>query len=100
MSERHRERMMAKFEAATPEQQGRIALTLAGYATAYTLTSGGLATAVALSAVRIWRRRDRGLARAIRDGGHWRAVAGFAVASIGLEVARRVAIARHLGGVT
>jgi hypothetical protein len=53
-----------------------------------TAVNGGLAASVALSAVRIWRRRNQAWVSAVRVGGYWRAVAGFALASAGLRVVR------------
>jgi len=73
-------------------------MVLVGHAIAYTVVNGGLATALAGSAVRIWRRRDRGLVQAVRDGGYWRTVAGLAVASAGLSVVRRSVIVPRFAG--
>jgi hypothetical protein len=94
MTERRREQILARFETATPEERGRIMLALWGYATAFTVINGSLAVVLGLSAVRIWRRRDRGFVRAVSDGGHWRTAAGFAVASAGLRIVRRTAVDR------
>lgn len=80
--------MMAQYQAASPQERGRIIIALWCYAAAFTAVNGGLAGSLALSAARIWRRRDQGVVSAVRVGGHWRAVVGFALASAGLRVVR------------
>lgn len=63
-------------------------IVLWGHAVVSTAVNGGLVASVALSAVRIWRRRNQGWVVAVGVGGYWRAVTGFAFASAGLRVAR------------
>jgi hypothetical protein len=80
---------MERFQEATPDARGRMVGVLFGNAIVSTVVVGGLATSVALSAARIWRRRDQGVASAVRSGGHWRTVAGFAVATAAVRLARK-----------
>jgi hypothetical protein len=87
MGEYRRAEMTARIEAAPAEERGRIMVVMWCHAVASTAANGGLATSVALSAVRIWRHRDQRWLPAVRDGGYWRAVTGFAVASVGLRAA-------------
>jgi hypothetical protein len=94
MSDPTRERFIAGFRAAPPEERGRMMLFMVGYATAYTAVNGGLAAGLAVSAARIWRRRDRGWGAAVRTGGCWRTVAGFSVASAALSVVRKSVVKR------
>jgi hypothetical protein len=92
MDDQRREQFLARFQSATPEERGRTMLVLVSYATVFTVVNYGLAASVVVSAVRIWRRRDRGWGAAVRSGGCWRTVAGLAVASAVLPVARRAIV--------
>ena len=93
MGDQTRERFIARFQAASPEERGRTMIMLGAYAAAFTVVNYGLAASVVVSAVRIWRRRDRGWGTAVRAGGCWRTVAGFAVASAVLPVVRKSIVA-------
>src|SRR5688572_2687378 len=97
MSERTREQIMARFQTARPEERGRMIMVLAGYATAFTAVNGGLAASLAVSAARIWRRRDKGWVTAVQVGGCWRTVAGFTLASAVLPVVRKSIVDRIAG---
>jgi hypothetical protein len=85
MSQHRRAKITARIEDAPEEERGRILIVLWCHAVASTAVNGGLAAGVASSGVRIWRRRDQGWVPAVRAGGHWRMVAGFALASAGLR---------------
>jgi hypothetical protein len=84
----------ARWERSSPEQQGKLALVLWGHAVAAVLTDGGLAACLALSATRIWRRRDQGWARATADGGYWKTAAGLALAAAARRAGRRALVER------
>ncbi|GIH17981.1 hypothetical protein [Rugosimonospora africana] len=84
----------ARWERSSPEQQGRLALILWGHAVAAVLTDGGLAACLALSATRIWRRRDQGWVRATADGGYWKTAAGLALAAAARRAGRRHLVRR------
>lgn len=88
MSEHRRATIAERFETAPVEKRGRIMIALWCHAVVSTAVNGGLAASVALSAMRIWRDRNQGTAPAVRVGGYWRAVTGFALASAGLRVVR------------
>jgi len=98
MSERQRARMMARYQAASPDERGRMIIALWCYAAVFTGVNGGLAGSLALSAARIWRHREQGLVSAVRDGGHWRAVVGFALASAALRVVGKSTVDRIVAG--
>jgi hypothetical protein len=86
MSEHRRAKITARIESAPAEERGRILIALWCFAVVSTAANGALAASVASSAVRIWRRRDQGWVPAVRVGGYWRTVTGFALASAGLRV--------------
>ena len=97
MGDLTREQFIARFQSASPEERGRTIIGLAGYAVAFTAVNYGLAASLAVSAVRIWRLRGQGWGTAVRAGGCWRTIAGFAVASAVLPVVRKSIVERPAG---
>jgi hypothetical protein len=72
----------AHLDRSSAEQRGKIVAALWCHSVAAILVDGGLAGCLTLSALRIWRRRDRGWLRATVDGGAWTGVAVLAAASV------------------
>jgi hypothetical protein len=79
---------------STPEQErGWVMLALIAHAFGYVLLTTTEAVWVAVTAVRVWRRRDAGLSEAARTGVHTPALAGLLAAHVVYETLRRAGLA-------
>jgi hypothetical protein len=70
------------LDRSSAEQRGKMIVVLWCHAVAVVLVDAALVGCLTLSAVRIWRRRDRGWLRATVDGGAWTSVAVLVGASL------------------
>ncbi len=68
-------------------------LGLLAHAVAYLLLTGAQAAWAAVTAVRVWRRRDAGWPAALRDGVHRPTLAGLVTATVAYAVLRRLGLA-------
>lgn len=81
-------------DAAVPDQErGWIMLALVAHAISYLLLTAAEAVWVVGTAVRVWRRRDAGLAEAVRSGAHRPSLAGLLAAHLLYAAARRAGLA-------
>jgi len=87
-------RLRAHLDRSSPERRGKVIAVLWCNAVAVVLVDGALAGCVALSAVRIWRRRDRGLVRATIDAGAWPSMAALVAASAVRRAVARAVVER------
>jgi hypothetical protein len=93
--ERQQEFMAYLADARTSdEEKGVITLVLLGHAIVYLLLTATEVTWIAVTAARVWRRRQDGLLRAVRPGEHVPALAAFLAANMGYAVLRRAILAR------
>ena len=77
-------------DAAVPDQErGWIMLALVAHAISYLLLTAAEAVWVVGTAVRVWRRRDAGLAEAVRSGAHRPSLAGLVAAHLLYAAARK-----------
>ncbi len=93
---RERQRDIAAYladERVPAGERGGVMLGLLAHAVVYLLLAGAQAGWCVVTAVRVWRRRDAGLAAAVRDGVHRPTLAGLAVATVAYAVARRLGVA-------
>lgn len=67
---------------------------LVGHAFAYLVLSAVQAIWLAVTAVRVWRRREEGFATAVRAGVHRPTLVGLAAATLIYEILRRFGMAR------
>jgi hypothetical protein len=74
-------------------ERGGVILGLLAYAVAYLLLTAAQAAWCAITAVRVWRRREAGWAAAVRTGVHRPTLAGLAAATVGFEIVRRLGVA-------
>jgi hypothetical protein len=83
---RDRERLASQLRAhldrSPAEQRGKVIVVLWCHAVAVVLVDAALVGSLTVSAVRIWRRRDRGWLRATVEGGAWTSVAVLVGASL------------------
>ncbi|OLB65510.1 MAG: hypothetical protein AUI10_06420 [Actinobacteria bacterium 13_2_20CM_2_72_6] len=84
----------SRWERLSPDRRGKIVIVLWCHATAVVLIDGALAGYLAVSAVRIWRRREQGWVRAVAGGGRWRTIAALTVASAVQQAIGRSAVKR------
>jgi hypothetical protein len=81
-------------DGRAPEQeQGWIMVALIAHAFAYVLLTATEAIWVAVTAVRLWRRRDAGLTEAARSAVHKPTLAGLLAANLFFEALRRAGLA-------
>lgn len=81
-------------DGRVPDQERGLAMAaLVAYALGYTLLAATEASWVAVTAVRVWRRRDAGLTEAARSGVHKPTLAGLLAANLLLEALRRAGLA-------
>ena len=80
-------------ESVPAAERGGVILGLVAHAGAYLLLTAAQATWCAVTAVRVWRRREAGWAEAVRTGVHRPTLAGVAAATVGYEIARRLGVA-------
>jgi hypothetical protein len=93
--ERHRRRIdFLTSDAAPVEERGWSVLFLLAHACAYLLLIGGEATWAVVTGVRVWRRRETGLAASVRSGVHKPTLAVLLVARLAYLVFRRSGIAK------
>src|ERR1700731_1374197 len=78
-------------DRVSAEKRGWYMLALVGHAFLYLLLTATEAIWVVVTAVRVWRRRDVGLAKAARTGVHKPTLSAILAANLGFEVVRRVA---------
>jgi hypothetical protein len=89
------QRLMAYMtdEHTSDEEKGRIMLALYGHAFYYLLMTAAEAAWVAVTGVRVWRRREAGLAIALRTGLHKPTLAVLLAARLAYTVLRRAGLA-------
>jgi hypothetical protein len=81
-------------DGRAPEQErGWVMVALVAHAFAYLLLAATEAVWVAVTAVRVWRRRDAGLPEAARSAVHKPTLAGLLVANLLFEALRRAGLA-------
>jgi hypothetical protein len=88
----------SRWERSSIERRGKIVVVMWCHATAVVLLDGALVGYLAVSAVRIWRRRDQGWVRAVADGGRWKTIAALTVASTVQQTIGRSAVKRFVTG--
>jgi hypothetical protein len=71
-----------------------VMLGLVTHAVAFLLLTGAQAAWCAVTAVRVWRRRESGWAEAVRTGVHRPTLASLAGATVAYAVLRRLGLAR------
>ena len=76
-------------ERTPVQQRGWATVGLIAHAYAFLLLSATEAIWVAVTAVRVWRRRDAGLTEAVRTGVHKRTLAGLLAAHLLYRAFRR-----------
>jgi hypothetical protein len=76
------------------EEMGVITLVLLGHAIIYLLLTATEVTWIAVTAARVWRRREHGLLKAVRPGVDVPALAALLTANVGDSVLRRAILAR------
>jgi hypothetical protein len=82
-------------DGRTPaEEKGWVMVALVAHAFAYILLTATETIWVAVTAVRVWRRRDAGLTQAARAGVHKPTLARLIGANLLFEVFRRVGLAK------
>jgi hypothetical protein len=74
-------------------EKGAIFLALLAHAVIYLLLTAAQAIWVAVTASRIWQRRDAGLSAAVKDGVHRPTLAGISAATLLCEITRRAGVA-------
>lgn len=79
---------------APAEDKGQVMLALVGHAFLYLLLTAAEVTWVGVMAVRVWRRREVGLARAVRTNVHKPTLAVLLAAHLLYAVLRRVGITK------
>ena len=99
LRQEQRRRFMAYMgDDRTPaEEKGRVMLGLVGHAFVYLLLISADAIWVVVSAVRVWRRREAGLASAARSGVHRPTLAVIIAANLLYQVLVRLFRARLHG---
>lgn len=88
-------KIVERWEAMTPAERGPLLVPVLGRAAVATVAYGCLAGATAVSAVRVWRRRDQGWALAFRRGGCWTVLACSAAALVLVRAAGRNWVTRN-----
>jgi hypothetical protein len=81
-------------DRVSAEKRGWVMLALVGHAFLSLLLTATEAIWVVVMAVRVWRRRDVGLARAARTGVHKPTLSAILAANLGFAVVRRVGLAK------
>jgi len=94
--ERRREEAMAYLidERVPAGQRSTLMLGLVAHAFAYLLLTAAQVAWCAVTAVRVWRRREAGWAVALRTGVHRPTLAGLAAATLIYQILRRSLLAR------
>jgi hypothetical protein len=94
--ERRREEAVAYLidERVPAGQRGTLMLGLVAHAFAYLLLTAAQVAWCAITAVRVWRRREAGWAVALRTGVHRPTLAGVAAATLIYQILRRSLLAR------
>jgi hypothetical protein len=95
-SQERQQRFLAYLaDARTSDQEkGVIALVLLGHACGYLVLTAAEVTWIAVTAARVWQRREDGLLSAVRTGVHRPALAVFLAADVGYVVLQRAILAR------
>ena len=81
-------------DRAPAEERGRAMLALFGHAFVYLLLTVAEAGWVVAVAVRVWRRREAGMATAMRTGVHRRTLAILLVAHLTYVILRKIGLAK------
>jgi DNA-binding LytR/AlgR family response regulator len=89
-----RRRIDAYLTGADDEEKGRVMMALFGHAVIFVLLSAVEAIWVGFTAVRVWRRREMGLARAARTGVHKPTLVVLLAAHVLYEVLRKAGVAK------
>jgi hypothetical protein len=89
-----RRRIDAYLSAADDEEKGRVMVALVGHAVIFLLLSAAEAIWVGSTAVRMWRRREAGLAQAARTGVHKPTLGLLLAAHVLYELLRKGGIAK------
>jgi hypothetical protein len=93
-NERHRDALaLLTGESASDMERGAVMLGLFAHAIAYLILTGAQAAWCAVTAVRVWRRRDAGWPAALRDGVHRPTLAGLVTATVAYALLRRLGLA-------
>ena len=93
--ERHRRRIdFLTSDEAPVEERGWSVLFLLAHACAYLLLIAAEATWAVVTGVRLWRRRETGLAASVRSGVHKPTLAVLLAARLAYMVFRRAGIAK------
>jgi hypothetical protein len=74
-------------------ERGGVILGLVAHAAAYLLLAAAQAAWCAVTAIRVWRRREAGWPVAVRTGVHRPTLAGLAAVTVGYEILRRLGVA-------
>jgi hypothetical protein len=94
-SERRREVTAYLMDERVPDRErGAVVVGLVAHAFAYLVLSAAQAIWLAVTAVRVWRRREEGFATAVRTGVHKPTLAGLAAATLTYEIMRRFGMVR------
>jgi len=92
--ERYRDALaLLTGESASDMERGAVMLGLFAHAIAYLLLTGTQVAWCAVTAVRVWRRRDAGWPAALRDGVHRPTLAGLITATAAYMMLRRLGLA-------
>jgi hypothetical protein len=93
-SERQREMAAYMADDRVPDvERGGVLLALVAHAAGAMLLIGAQAAWCAVTAVRVWRRRDAGWTAAVRAGVHRPTLAGLTAATLAYAVLRRLGVA-------
>jgi hypothetical protein len=92
--ERHRDALaLLTGESASDMERGAVMLGLFAHAVVYLLLTGAQVAWCAVTAVRVWRRRDAGWPAALRGGVHRPTLAGLGTATVAYAVLRKLGLA-------
>jgi hypothetical protein len=80
-------------ERVPAAERGGVMLGLFGHAVVFMVLTCAQATWCAVTAVRVWRRREAGWPAALRDGVHRPTLAGLVTATAAYTVLRRLGLA-------
>ncbi|MGI9008451.1 MAG: hypothetical protein ACR2FU_20040 [Streptosporangiaceae bacterium] len=89
-----RRRIDAYLTGAADEEKGRVMVALFGHAVIFLLLFAAESIWAGFTAVRVWRRREMGLAQAARTGVHKPTLVVFLAAPVLYELLRKAGIAR------
>jgi hypothetical protein len=91
-NDEHNREIIEYLAGAPDEERGALVAALLGHALIYLLLLAAEATWAGSTALRIWRRRDAGLAQAVRTGVHKPSLGALLTAHVAYELLRRFGV--------